>query len=219
MMVNSLSFILRETKKNCFIIRKELLRYNHCELQVNPKWSLMDEEVTIKGSSLPENSEVTLVTSLKDNEQRIDLKSECHYTIDGGGGFNSAHHPPCPGSGYEGVHPSGPLWSVRPQKGSLVRLWPHNIMKPLNYNFVLKDKMTGEVLATENITKSFVSPAVQRVTVRVGRIRGTLFLPPRPGPAIITLYGGVNKGKVPEDRYGGFHFVGNFPGTLYFQFL
>ena len=85
-------------------------------------------------------------------------------------------------------------------KGSMVRLWPHDIMKPLTYNFELKDKMTGEVLARQEITKSFVSPAVRRVSVREGRIRGTLFIPPSPGPAIITLYGGVNRGKVPEDR-------------------
>ena len=75
-------------------------------------------------------------------------------------------------------------------------------MKPLQYNFVLKDRQTGEVLATEQITKSFVNDDVRRITVKTGRIRGTLFLPPKPGPGIITLYGGVNKGKVPEDRLG-----------------
>ena len=38
------------------------------------------------------------------------------------------------------------------------------------------------------------------VKVREGPLRGVLFLPPNPGPAVITIYGGVNKGKVPEDR-------------------
>ena len=160
----------------------------------------MDEKVTIRGEYLSKMSHVTLVTSLEDKEQNIHLKSECHYPVDNNGVFSTAHQPPSPGSGYEGVHPSGPLWSARPMKGSMVRLWPHDIMKPLTYNFELKDKMTGEVLARQEITKSFVSPAVRRVSVREGRIRGTLFIPPSPGPAIITLYGGVNRGKVPEDR-------------------
>ena len=39
-----------------------------------------------------------------------------------------------------------------------------------------------------------------RVEVSEGPFRGVLFLPPNPGPAVITIYGGVNKGKVPEDR-------------------
>lgn len=41
---------------------------------------------------------------------------------------------------------------------------------------------------------------MSRVVVREGPLRGVLFLPPKPGPAIITIYGGVNNGHVPEDR-------------------
>ena len=73
-------------------------------------------------------------------------------------------------------------------------------MKPLQYSFVLKHRGTGELLAKDQISKSFVSPGVKRIPVKEGRIRGTLFLPPAPGPAIITLYGGVYRGQVPEDR-------------------
>ena len=150
--------------------------------------------------SLAKNSLVTLETCLKDEEQRIHLKSLCHYKTDEEGLFSSATHPPCHESGYEGLHSSGPIWSMRPQQGSVSRLWPHNISKPLQYSFTLTDTVTGEVLARQGITKSFVSPEVRRITVKTGRIRGTLFLPPNPGPAIITMYGAVNKGQAPEDR-------------------
>ena len=205
-MIPTWSCILQQNKKDLqktyLMIRKILVRSYSSQLQVNPKWSLMDEKVTIKGTNLGRNSEVTLETSLQDDEQRISLQSECHYTTNSEGVFSSDTHHPSPGSGYHGVHSSGPLWCARPQKGSMVRLWPHDIMKPLQYNFVLKDRQTGEVLATEQITKSFVNNDVRRITVKTGRIRGTLFLPPKPGPGIITLYGGVNKGKVPEDRLG-----------------
>ena len=44
---------------------------------------------------------------------------------------------------------------------------------------------------------------MRRVEVREGPLRGVLFLPPNPGPAVITIYGGVNRGKVPEDRWVG----------------
>ena len=36
--------------------------------------------------------------------------------------------------------------------------------------------------------------------MREGPLRGVLFLPPEPGPAVITLYGGVNGDNVPETR-------------------
>ena len=67
-------------------------------------------------------------------------------------------------------------------------------------------------MAEEQITKSFVCNDVRRLTVKTGRIRGTLFLPPKPGPGIITLYGGVNKGKAPEDRLVHEHVNGIYMG-------
>ena len=36
--------------------------------------------------------------------------------------------------------------------------------------------------------------------MREGAVRGVLFLPPQPGPGVITIYGTVNNGQVPEDR-------------------
>jgi hypothetical protein len=205
-MLNSWARLCRQNRrylqKSCLTLNTVSKRYQSSQLQVHPQWSLIDEKVTIKGSSLASNLDITLLTSLKDEAQRINLQSECHYTTDSQGVFSTDTHAPSHGSEYTGVHSSGPLWSARPQKGSMVRLWPHDIMKPLQYDFVLKDKKTGEVLASEQISKSFVDDGVRRITVKTGKIRGTLFLPPKPGPGIITLYGGVNKGKVPEDRSG-----------------
>ena len=65
-----------------------------------------------------------------------------HGMIDGKyyGNFNTSKQSPKCGSSYQGVHSSGPLWSVKPQKNSLVRLWPKDIMKTLHYSFVLKER-------------------------------------------------------------------------------
>ena len=173
-------------------------------VEATPKWSLIDKIVTIEGNNLDANLDVVLETSLVDEAQRINMKSECIYATDDYGNFNTSKQSPKCGSSYQGVHSSGPLWSVTPQKNSLVRLWPKDIMKTLHYSFVLKDRNSGQILAKDQICKSFVSPGVKRIPIRTGRIRGTLFLPVSPGPGIITIYGGVNKGQVPEDRFQRF---------------
>eukprot|EP00092_Neocalanus_flemingeri_P010182 GFUD01010972.1.p1 GENE.GFUD01010972.1~~GFUD01010972.1.p1 ORF type:complete len:353 (+),score=77.13 GFUD01010972.1:24-1082(+) len=187
-------------QRTCLMINKRCGRMHSSQLSAFPQESLIDEKVTIEGKFLPKHFDVTLETSLKDESQRMNFQSACHYRTDSQGVFCTNTQAPAPGSAYNGVHSSGPLWSAQPQKGSMVRLWPHDIMKSLEYNFLLKNRETGEVLASEKITKSFVNKDVRRIVVKTGRIRGTLFVPPKPGPGIITLYGGVNKGKVPEDR-------------------
>ena len=103
-------------------------------------------------------------------------------------------------SSYAGVHRSGPLWSVQRRPGSKYRLWPEDIRKPLHYQFSLSYSDTDQIISTAEATKTFVSEGVRRVEVRDGDLRGTLFLPPSPGPAILTIYGGVYNGVIPEDR-------------------
>ena len=84
--------------------------------------------------------------------------------------------------------------------GSRPRLWPDDIKKPLQYELSLSCPQSGEILARARAEKYFLSQSVRRLEVRQGPVRGVLFLPPRPGPAIITMYGGTNRGQVPEDR-------------------
>ena len=84
--------------------------------------------------------------------------------------------------------------------GSRARLWPEDIRKTLQYQLSLVCPQSGEILARARAEKYFLSQSVRRLEVRQGPVRGVLFLPPRPGPAIITMYGGTNRGKVPEDR-------------------
>ena len=84
--------------------------------------------------------------------------------------------------------------------GSKLRLWPEDIRKPLQYQFSLSYPDTDQIISTAEATKTFVSEGVRREEVRDGDLRGTLFLPSSPGPAVITIYGGVNKGVVPQDR-------------------
>lgn len=136
-------------------------------------------------------------------DQKINFRSRNFFTTDSCGRFDTERQATLTGSSYSGVHRSGPLWSVEPEPGSVSRLMPADIMVPLEYKFNLTNIKTGEVLATTKGTKRYVEDGVERVPVKFGRVRGTLFLPSklnRPAPAIITMYGSTNRGKVPEDR-------------------
>lgn len=52
------------------------------------------------------------------------------------------------------------------------------------------------------IQRHFLSPGIRRVSVRHGRVRGTLFTPPGPGPfpAVVDIFGGT--GGLREYRAG-----------------
>ena len=169
-------------------------------LSVLPASSLLDQEVTVAGSGLEPGRVVRLETSLEDREQGFHFQSVCHYQTDDSGEFSTARQPPLPASQYRGLHMSGPLWSLQPCPGSRPRLWPEDIRKALQYQLSLSCPQSGQVLATARAEKYFLTQAVRRVEVREGPLRAVLFLPPNPGPAIITMYGGMNRGKVPEDR-------------------
>ena len=194
-----------------FVIRRPLQRVcraasltwsrSLASLLVEPASSLLDEEVTVSGCQLEPGSEVRLETLLKDREQLFHFQSVCHYQTDDSGEFSTARQPPLPASQYRGLHRSGPLWSLQPCPGSRPRLWPEDIRKALQYQLSLSCPQSGQVLATARAEKYFLSQAVRRVEVREGPLRAVLFLPPNPGPAVITIYGGVNRGRVPEDRW------------------
>ena len=169
-------------------------------LSVSPVSSLLDEVVTVAGTGLEAGSQVRLETRLEDREQGFQFKSVCDYQTDSEGVFSTASHLPLPGSQYEGLHRSGPLWSLQASQGSRPRLWPDDIRRPLQYQLSLSCPHSGQILARARAEKYFLTETVRRVEVRQGPIRAVLFLPAKPGPAIITMYGGTNKGHVPEDR-------------------
>ena len=123
------------------------------------------------------------------------------YTVCGDGSFSSVSSAPLVPSSYHGCHRSGPLWSVQSLPGHKPRLWPQSIGTHLTYELTLCDAASDEVLTRASAVKSFLAAGVKRVVVREGCIRGVLFLPPEPGPAVITIYGGASNNRVPEDRW------------------
>ena len=180
---------------------KSLCRGLSSVLEVCPSSSLMDCQVTVKGRSLRPSTRVRLETRLEDKEQYFDYRSVTELMTDSDGQFRTDIDSALPGSSYTGIHKSGPLWSLQRRPGAKYRLAPDDITKPLQYNLTLTYPDSPQVISTAQATKSYVGEGVRRVEVREGDLRGALFLPASPGPAIITIYGGINNGKIPEDRW------------------
>ena len=198
--------------KSFFIIRNQKTLYTNllcytrrnfstASLDILPKFSLMDEEVTIYAKNLIPQSVVKLETRLTKSDERFNFVSSNFYQVCKDGSFSSVSEAPLPPSSYQGCHRSGPLWSVQSLPGHKPRLWPQNIGTHLTYELTLSDANSDEVLTRASAVKTFLASGVKRVVVREGRIRGVLFLPPEPGPAVITIYGGASNNRVPEDRW------------------
>ena len=168
-------------------------------LKVIPSSSLIDEEVVIQAENLSGKSKVILESNLISEKERIHFQSKCYFKTNGQT-LSTQTDSPLEGSSYSGIHSSGPLWSMSRKSGYKSRLWPEDIMAKLCYSFVLRDAESDNVIAEAVATKSYVSQDVRRIEIKDGPVNGVLFLPSEPSPAIITLYGGVNNGKVPEDR-------------------
>ena len=175
-------------------------KFSTVSLDILPKFSLMDEEVTISARNLLPQSIVKLETRLAKPDERFNFVSSNLYKVDDSGCISTVSDAPLPSSSYQGCYGSGPLWSVQALSGHKPRLWPKNIGDLLTYELTLRDPASDEVLVRGSAVKSFVASGVKRVVVREGPLRGVLFLPPEPGPAVITINGGAMNNQVPEDR-------------------
>ena len=197
------SFFIIRNQKNLYtnLLCYTRRNFSTASLDILPKFSLMDEEVTIYAKNLIPQSVVKLETRLTKSDERFNFVSSNFYQVCKDGSFSSVSEAPLPPSSYQGCHRSGPLWSVQSLPGHKPRLWPQNIGTHLTYELTLSDAASDEVLTRASAVKTFLASGVKRVVVREGRIRGVLFLPPEPGPAVITIYGGASNNRVPEDRW------------------
>uniref|UniRef100_A0A8C6V622 Uncharacterized protein n=1 Tax=Naja naja TaxID=35670 RepID=A0A8C6V622_NAJNA len=125
-------------------------------------------------SGLSPLQEVTVAASLVDETGCL-FQSRAYYRAERNGELDLSCSPSLGGS-YCGVEPMGLLWSLEsttPYK----RLRKRNVLTPFC--------VTYEVCRSE---RRFMAEGVNRVPVREGRLRATLFCP-GPFPALIDLYG------------------------------
>ena len=130
-------------------------------LSVYPDVSLIDEEVTIIGNQLVPGTTVKLETSLVDTQERFNFHSSSLYKVGNDGVINTAEDAPLGDSSYQGVHRSGPLWSVRSKPKHKSQLWPVDVTRPLQYQLTLSDVSSQTVISRASATKSFINKDVR----------------------------------------------------------
>ncbi|KAG5267895.1 hypothetical protein AALO_G00227150 [Alosa alosa] len=167
-------------------------------LSVQPTRAMVDEKFQIVVRNLPPKQEVTL-HSLHRSEDK-DYWEAFGYYISDENGTVTVVEDASRGGTYVGVEPMGLLWSLRPVPGSRhgLRLRKRDVLSPMVVNIsVYKGHMTQgfsekDALATVVTERWYLAPGVQRVEIGKRGVKGTLFIPPGPGPfpAVLDMWGG-----------------------------
>ncbi|XP_058018010.1 peroxisomal succinyl-coenzyme A thioesterase-like [Ahaetulla prasina] len=151
---------------------------------------LFDDPVQVKIEGLSPLQEVTVSASLVDESGNL-FQSHAYYRAEGNGDLDLSCSPSLGGS-YCGIEPMGLLWTLKsttPYK----RLRKTNVLTPfcVTYEVYHGPGVGGLLLGSCRSERRFMAEGVERVPVREGRLRATLFCPPGPGPfpALIDLYG------------------------------
>ncbi|XP_049479692.1 peroxisomal succinyl-coenzyme A thioesterase [Panthera uncia] len=150
-----------------------------------------DEPVRIAVRGLSPGQPVTLRTSLRDEKGAL-FRARALYQADADGLLDLARAPALGGS-FTGLEPMGLLWALEPEK-PFWRFVKRDVQTPFAVELeVLEghEPDIGRVLSRTVLERDFLRPGVRRGPVRAGRVRGTLFLPPGPGPfpGIIDIFG------------------------------
>nr|XP_034968613.1 acyl-coenzyme A thioesterase 1-like [Zootoca vivipara]XP_034968622.1 acyl-coenzyme A thioesterase 1-like [Zootoca vivipara] len=147
--------------------------------------SLFDKPLGISVSGLRPQQEVTLRASLQD-ESGVPFESLALYRADGSGQLDLSRSPALQGGSFSGLEPMGLLWALKPRK-PFRRLVKRDVQRPFRLELEVLEghgepALVGRVLAKGTHERGFLRAGVQRIPVRDGRVRATLFLPPGDGP-------------------------------------
>ncbi|XP_030621813.1 acyl-CoA thioesterase 19 [Chanos chanos] len=168
-------------------------------LSVTPTRCLVDEKFEVLVQGLCPGSQVTL-HALTQTEDGDYWDAFGHYVSDATGSVKVSEHCSVGGS-YEGIEPMGLLWSMKPVPGSRtgLRFRKKDVSIPIEVHIsVYKGHMTEGFkeqtpLASVVAERWYIAPGIQRISITEKGIKGTLFLPPGPGPfpAVFDLWGGA----------------------------
>ncbi|XP_037995324.1 cytosolic phospholipase A2 beta-like isoform X1 [Motacilla alba alba] len=151
---------------------------------------LFDDPVQIRVAGLQPQQAVTLRASLVDESGEL-FQSHALYRAGSSGELDLSRSPALGGS-YLGVEPMGLLWALR-SKTPHKRLAKRNVLTPFCVDLEVYEGHgdTSRLLGKCTNERWFLGEGVKRISVREGRLRATLFLPPGPGPfpGLIDLYG------------------------------
>ncbi|KAM6984735.1 acyl-CoA thioesterase 18 [Aplochiton taeniatus] len=167
-------------------------------LSVQPIRGLVDEKFQVVLKNLSPGSPLTL-HSLHHSEDNDHWEGFGYYFSNNQGTVTVAEDESLGGT-YKGTEQMGLLWSMRPVPGSRtgLRLRKKDVLTPM---VVIISAYRGHVsegfqeqcpLASVVTERWYVAPGVQRISIMEKGVRGTLFLPPGPGPfpGVLDMWGG-----------------------------
>uniref|UniRef100_A0A3P9HA96 Acyl-CoA thioesterase 15 n=1 Tax=Oryzias latipes TaxID=8090 RepID=A0A3P9HA96_ORYLA len=165
-------------------------------LSVHPSRALVDEKFSVLVENLPPGCPVT-IRSLYQSEDKDFWEAYGHY-VSNHKGTVSVSEDISLGGTYTGKEAMGLLWSMRPIPGSRkgLRLRKKDTCAPMLVTISVYsghgDVSDQAPLASALVERWHVAPGVQRIEITEKGVRGTLFLPPGPGPfpAMLDLWGG-----------------------------
>ncbi|XP_041716998.1 acyl-coenzyme A thioesterase 1-like [Coregonus clupeaformis] len=156
-----------------------------------------DEPVHVKVDGLSPHQKVGLRSKLRDDKGII-FRASALYSADSKGQVDLCLSPSLGGS-YTGVEPMGLFWAMTPETPHS-RLLKNNVLGSIMVDVDALHEDTGEILASKTNERQFMTEGMRRIPLGLknGRIRGTLFLPPGPGPFpgildVYTLGGGISE--------------------------
>ncbi|KAG7454702.1 hypothetical protein MATL_G00262580 [Megalops atlanticus] len=166
-------------------------------LTVQPSRGLVDEKFQVVVKNLPPRQEVTL-HSLHQSESNDFWEAFGHYVSDWKGTVKVSEDASVGGS-YQGTEPMGLLWSMKPVPGSRtgLRLRKKDVRTPMVVQIsVYRGHISHgfretPALACAVAERWYMAPGVRRVDIEEKGVRGTLFLPPGPGPfpGVLDMWG------------------------------
>uniref|UniRef100_A0A3B3IAB2 Acyl-CoA thioesterase 16 n=1 Tax=Oryzias latipes TaxID=8090 RepID=A0A3B3IAB2_ORYLA len=165
-------------------------------LSVHPSRALVDEKFSVLVENLPPGCPVT-IRSLYQSEDKDFWEAYGHY-VSNHQGTVSVSEDISLGGTYTGKEAMGLLWSMRPIPGSRkgLRLRKKDTCAPMLVTISVysghEDVRDQAPLASALVERWYMAPGVQRIEITEKGVRGTLFLPPGPGPfpAMLDLWGG-----------------------------
>ncbi|XP_040029905.2 bile acid-CoA:amino acid N-acyltransferase [Gasterosteus aculeatus] len=167
-------------------------------LSVVPSRALVDETFRVTVQNLPPGSAVTLHSLHRSDDEDM-WEAFGHYVSDQGGSV-SVSDDFCFGGTYTGKEAMGLLWSMRPVPGSRegLRLRKRDVCTPQLVHISVYGGHAEQGFAVRPPLASvlserwFMGPGVRRVEVKEKGARGTLFIPPGPGPfpGVLDMWGG-----------------------------
>uniref|UniRef100_A0A4W4EKQ3 Acyl-CoA thioesterase 19 n=1 Tax=Electrophorus electricus TaxID=8005 RepID=A0A4W4EKQ3_ELEEL len=167
-------------------------------LSIKPTRGLVDEKLQIVVRNLRPKQAVTL-HSVHQSEDKDFWEAFGHYVSDDNGTVTVAKDASLSGT-YVGVEAMGLMWSLRPVPGSRtgLRFLKKDVLSPLVFHISMYDGHVSQGFTQHTpleslvIERWYMAPGVQRIDIRERGVRGTLFIPPGPGPfpGVLDMWGG-----------------------------